>query len=397
MKIATSHSTDSNPAEAVNRACDQLQERLGEAPSLIFAHWSVPYDGHQVSDLLATRFPESKVHGGTSCLGSMTEEGFISHEGAGIGLMGICDRQGDYGVAGSELSAHPRQAAAAAVNLAIENAERFGELPTMIRVTSAPGQEEEIIRGIEGVVGTDVPIIGGSAGDNTIEGHWQQLGNRKLLTDGVVVSVLYPSVETSFAFHSGYSPTGTRGLVTRADGRVLHEIDGRPAAQVYNEWTGGAIADALPGGGNVLGSTTLHPIGRVVGEIGGVPYFMLSHPDTVQPDGALTLFSNVAEGDELVLMTGTVDTLISRAGRVAQSALKSGGFTADDISGALVTYCAGCMLTVKDQMNQVVTSINEALCDAPFLGAFTFGEQGCFVGGENRHGNLMISVALFGK
>jgi hypothetical protein len=33
----------------------------------------------------------------------------------------------------------------------------------------------------------------------------------------------------------------------------------------------------------------------------------------------------------------------------------------------------------------------------PFLGAFTFGEQGCFVGGENRHGNLMIATLVFGS
>jgi len=28
---------------------------------------------------------------------------------------------------------------------------------------------------------------------------------------------------------------------------------------------------------------------------------------------------------------------------------------------------------------------------------FTLGEQGCFPGGENRHGNLMICATLFGR
>jgi hypothetical protein len=30
------------------------------------------------------------------------------------------------------------------------------------------------------------------------------------------------------------------------------------------------------------------------------------------------------------------------------------------------------------------------------MGMFSFGEQGCLFGGENRHGNLMISAIIFG-
>jgi len=44
----------------------------------------------------------------------------------------------------------------------------------------------------------------------------------------------------------------------------------------------------------------------------------------------------------------------------------------------------------------VVDGLREALSGLPFLGSFTFGEQGCFVRGTNRHGNLGISVVLLG-
>jgi hypothetical protein len=55
------------------------------------------------------------------------------------------------------------------------------------------------------------------------------------------------------------------------------------------------------------------------------------------------------------------------------------------------------MLTVQGRLDEVVDGLRVALPDVPFLGVHTYGEQGCFVGGENRHGNLMISVLLFGK
>jgi len=62
-----------------------------------------------------------------------------------------------------------------------------------------------------------------------------------------------------------------------------------------------------------------------------------------------------------------------------------------------VIFCAGCMLTVRERMDQVVLGLRDNLADVPFLGCFTFGEQGCFIGGENRHGNLMISVTVFAR
>ena len=67
----------------------------------------------------------------------------------------------------------------------------------------------------------------------------------------------------------------------------------------------------------------------------------------------------------------------------------------EDAAGALVIYCAGCMLAVQDRMDDVVAEARDALGGKPFLGAFTFGEQGCFVGGENRNGNLMIATLVF--
>ena len=216
-------------------------------------------------------------------------------------------------------------------------------------------------------------------------------------SDAVTVTAMFPSSDVLWGFHSGYEPTDKRGTVSKAEGRTLLEIDGRPAAQVYNEWSGGKYSDVVSSGGNVLARTTLHPLAREVGKVGGVPYYQLSHPDAVTEQGALSLFTDIAEGDDIVFMEGTEDSLVSRAGRVAAAALDTYDANVDDIAGALVVYCAGCMLTVQARMDEVVAGLREALPGVPFLGLFTFGEQGCFVGGENRHGNLMISVLLFRK
>jgi hypothetical protein len=55
------------------------------------------------------------------------------------------------------------------------------------------------------------------------------------------------------------------------------------------------------------------------------------------------------------------------------------------------------MLAVREDMDQVAAAIDSAIGQAPFLGIFTFGEQGCFIGNNNTHGNLMISVVVFSR
>ena len=397
MKIATSYSHLPTTEAAIAEACARLRAKLADrSPELLGVHWSSSYQGSTIKSLLQREFPHSQIHGASSCRGVMTEAGVALEEGRGLGLLALCDSGGAYGVYGGELGDNPREEAGGVVLKAICEAGRPGEVPDMVRISTSPGQEDEVLAGIEDLLGPMVPVIGGSAADNLVAGDWELLSCQGHWQRGLVVSVYYPSTPISFAFHNGYSPTEHHGRVTKGSGRVVREIDHQPAAEVYNRWTRGLIAKALPRGGRILQETTLSPLGRPVDRIGKTFYYNLHHPEQVTADGGLCLFSPVNEGDELFLMRGTTETLISRAGRVAQSALKAGRFTPENISGALVVYCAGCMLTLQQRIDEVADSLNGALGGKPFLGSFTFGEQGCFIGGANRHANLMISVIIFG-
>lgn len=395
MKTASAGNTLAATNAAVEEACAALREQLAGPPDIIFAHWSTGHSGADVARLLQEYFPDCRLHGASSCQGVMTEAGLHSAAGRGLALLGLRDPRGAYGVSGRPVGDNPRQNAGQAVLAAIADAGRPGEIPELVRIATTPGHEDQVVAGIEDVLGSKVPIIGGTAGDNEVDGQWEIIAGREAFAAGLTLAVLYPSTPVHHSFHNGYSPTSRQGVVTKAEGRTILEIDQRPAAQVYNEWTGGLIASALPVGGPVLSATTLHPLGREVGRIGGVPYYNLAHPERVTAGGGLTTFADIGVGEKLILMGGTIESLISRAGRVARSALKSGRLPEEAIAGALVTYCAGCMLTVSPRMAEVVASFNQVLGGRPFLGSFTFGEQGCFIGGENRHGNLMISVIIF--
>ncbi|NOY83757.1 MAG: hypothetical protein GXO96_02830 [Nitrospirae bacterium] len=394
MKTATAWATETS-FDAIQNAYQRLLKELGAEPSTLVVSFSVSYDATLVLKAIRELSPNVPVQGASSCLGAMTQDGFHSNKGSGLSFFGILDPEGSYGVSASMITDDAKQAAKDALEQALVAANCAGEVPAMIWLTAAPGFEERLMEGIAEVVGDGVPIAGGSSADNTVTGEWKQFSGDTVYDNAVVVGAMFPSTEIMFAFHSGYEPTDNKGKVTKIAGRTLSEIDHRPAAEVYNEWTSGLISKEIATGGNILAATSLHPLGRVAGHIGKIPYFQLTHPNAVLKKGALNLFTDMAIDDEIVLMQGSVDSLVSRAARVASSAKEMNPLKSSDVAGALIIYCAGCMLTVKDKIDEVVHGLKEELPDTPFMGSFTFGEQGCFVGGENRHGNLMISVLLF--
>ena len=189
-------------------------------------------------------------------------------------------------------------------------------------IIGSPGGEESVLRGIQSAVGENVPLMGGSTADNAVEGKWFQFAGAKVTSNGVAVVSLKTSCAYSTSFNSGYNPTAHSGTVTACDGdRIVTEIDGQVASEVYDQWTGGAISGVLQGGagGNVLALTTLFPLGRRVegNEAGRTnKMYELLHPDAVTKDGGLSLFANVKEGDQITLMAGTKESLIDNLAHI---------------------------------------------------------------------------------
>jgi hypothetical protein len=415
MRVATSAVSAVATVQSVDAALDELVRRLGGAPDLVLGYHTVE-GGAAIFETLLGRLPAGRFAGCSSCRGVMTEEGLFGFAGGGFALWGVRDPDGAYGTGFAAIdppdgadrdvaAATARDAARRAYAAAVDSAGRRGELPELVWVLAVPGVEEAVLRGLDDVTGGQVPIAGGSAADNTIEGGWTCFAGSEIGRSGVAVVALFPTTALASSFQSGYEPAGPSGTVTRCEGRLVLEIDGRPAARVYDEWTRGLLAAALTGGeSNVLSLTTMAPLGREIGRINvdqqSIPYYSLLHPERVTETHALTLFAEVTPGERLYLMQGSIDSLVSRAGRVADAArslLGDGqrGRPNAGLAGGLVIYCAGCMLAVGDELPGVAKELATALGGSPFIGAFTFGEQGCLLGGENRHGNLMISVAVF--
>ncbi len=392
--IATAHSLESEPEIAARQAADGLRARLGRAPDFVVAFATEHLARPGFAAALSEALPGAAVFGGTSCRGVLTEQGFHTGPDGAAALLGICDEEGDYGVGAASLDGDPAAAAAAALSAALEQAGRPFESPSLIMVIQPPGEEEAILEGLTRIAGPHCPVLGGSSADEALAGNWRQFAGGAVLQDHVVVAALFHSVETGRAFQSGYVPTEMTGCVTECEGRTIGRIDGRPAAEVFAEWSGGAVRADAPG--VILPEATWTPLGRRVEERSAYDEFILSHPSEITADGALRVFSDIAVGDRLVAMAGDRDSLVGRGARVASDAMEIAGLAPDSAAGALMIFCGGCMMAVQDRVPEVGGQLSGALGGKPFLCAFTFGEQGALVSRQNRHGNLMVAAAVFG-
>ena len=394
LAIATAVSLNPDTRSALSEIAQGLGIDRAGTPDFVALHHGSARPVTATRPAAIEVFGAAALHGASSCLGVMTECGPAFGNGDGIGALAIWDAEGSYGTAMSDLGTDPAAAAARTLRKALTRAGRPGEAPDLVWLTATPGHEEEILQGIKGVIGGSALIVGGSAADNEVAGGWSIFSSEGIAGAGVVISVLFPSAPLGCSFESGYVPTALHGTVTAADDRRLLRIDGRPAAEVYAEWTGGRIQPPVTGSRSILSDATLSPLGREQAEVAGIPVYCLVHPAIVHADGSMELFARVEPGDELWFMQGSSENLVQRAGGIAANCRVQLGDT--PVSGALLVYCGGCMLAIRERMNEVAKSLADNLGDAPFLGVFSFGEQGEMPEGDAVHGNLMISCVTFG-
>ena len=361
------------------------------SPSWMLAYATVDVPLEQTLASIAQAQPGVPIFGCTSCLGVFTPVGF----NRGMHVLGAASDDGinavpvirAIGAAGARAEA--RSAAREMMSV-------LDEAPSCILMHATPGFEERLLEGIDDAFkGSPPPVYGGSAADDAMQGDWRVFCGTTIISEGFLLVGFSSGRRVFGSFVSGYVPTHTRGVVTCASNRVVYTIDHEPAAEVYNRWTFGSIQEQL-GGGVVLHTTALRPLGRIVDKVGAMPRYLLSHPHQVLPDGALWFFCELKLGDELVMMLGSDSALLERSHQVVSRAL-AGGSPDDRLAGGILVYCAGCVSVLGDKAPEAAVAFRGQLRDAPFIGASTFGEQGCFTGRNpaNRHGNLMCDAVIF--
>jgi hypothetical protein len=142
---------------------------------------------------------------------------------------------------------------------------------------------QQVVESLRQTLGAEVPLLGGTAGDAFKLTGTHQFCGREVCSDSVPVLLFSGPLVYSVAVASGWKPMGEPGLVTRSEGSLVHEIDGRPAIDFYRQHLG---AQAIPGPENPL---------AVLDELGAVAC-LRANAGQVRESGAINYLGDVREG-----------------------------------------------------------------------------------------------------
>ena len=353
-----------------------------------FLYTSVDCDVCKVLEGAKAQLGTAPIIGCTSSAGIIVPDGFISSENGFTGILALGDPDMEVGVAGSERGKDPRETGR---KVAMEAMAKVGrtDAPAYFYMVASPAEEEFYIKGIEDIIGR-VPVFGGSAADNTVEGKWSIYTNDKIFSDGVAVAFFYTDKEMKNVYTGEYHETTNSGVITKIKGnRTLVEIDGVPAIEKYASWTGKKMEDLE--GNNLLVSTITEPLG-VKDRLGDL--VAIRHPMFGNKDGSMNIGANLAVNTAVIQMEATVDELISSTRKTLKELNQEMN---GEIGAYLLVHCGGRRLGIGDRIDEVTKLLKKQSKGVPFIAIFTFGEYGVKDHGANTTGGLMLSFTAFGK
>lgn len=204
---------------------------------------------------------------------------------------------------------------------------------------------------------SDIIFVGGYASDDFSMRGIRQYLNGETYRDSAVMSVFKPRGRFSLLKTQSAKPLGMTVMVTRADpaDRVILELDGEPAANVYARSIGLDVEDLADD------LFLIYPLGLMAE---GEPFIRAGR--RILDNGGLQLFCSVMEGQRLSLMR-TEDIVLATGNALAEKRRELGEIR------ALVDFdCAHRALTLQsDRMEDNYAKLFDGIESAGF---FTFGE-----------------------
>ena len=278
---------------------------------------------------------------------------------------------------------------------AVENA-KTTRAPAYFYMIASPKEEEEYLMGIQDVIGR-VPVFGGSAADDTVEGNWKIICNEKVISDGVAVAFFYTDNEILTSFTGAYKETENIGLITDVkDKRTLVTIDGVSALKKYAHWIN--VSPNSLKNQNLLVASITKPLG-IKDPLGNLtvirhPMFGNDQGTKTTSDDTITLGNNIVKGTAIIQLEATVDDLINSTGITLKTLRKKMFVTP---AAYILFHCGGRKLGIGNRIDEVHKQLLKESQGVPFITAFTFGEYGYHEHSSNICGGLMLSFTSFGK
>lgn len=245
----------------------------------------------------------------------------------------------------------------------------------------------ELVKGLVEVLPEGVSVTGGLSadGDRFTETYvfWDDLPAQNQVA---AVGLYGKQLKVGFGSFGGWDSFGPERLITKSQGNILYEFDGRSALALYKQYLG-EHAKELPASGLLFPIQIRMPDA----EEGLVRTILVVN----EADQSLTFAGDIPVGAYARLMKANFDRLIDGAVDAAKSGHRMTGGTPTDL--AILISCVGRKLILKQRVEEEVEGVRDVLGQQTTLtGFYSYGEISPIseVGNCELHNQTMTITTL---
>ncbi len=223
----------------------------------------------------------------------------------------------------------------------------------------------DLARGLRENLPESVAVTGGLAGDGANFKHTLVCADAAPAEGTIAALGFYGDrLKVGYGSLGGWDSFGAERLITRSNGNVLYELDGRSALALYKEYLGEHAA-GLPA------TALLFPLALRSGE--GEYSLVRTVLSVNEDDQSMTFAGDMPEGSYARLMKANFDRLIDGAAGAAHAGYETLGSVNPEL--ALLISCVGRKLVLKQRIEEEVESVRNVLGpDTALAGFYSYGE-----------------------
>jgi hypothetical protein len=230
----------------------------------------------------------------------------------------------------------------------------------------------QLVHGATSVLPPAVTVTGGFAGDgDRLRNTYVWCDDEPEQSAAVAVGFYGEQLSVTTGVTGPWGPFGPDRLVTKSQGNVLYELDGRPALNVYKTYLG-EYAAALPASG-LLFPLLIHASGSdrcVLRALIGVD----------ESQNSITFAGDVTEGSYARLMRGTIERLLGDTFEAATAVKEALGKRSPALS--ILVSCNGRRHVLKQRIEEELEAVDEVFgAHTALTGFYSYGEIGPMYGG----------------
>ena len=393
-KAGVGMSRHHNPNVAGREAAEQALTEAGitTKPDFVFMFASVGYDQHSLLRAVRQTTAEAPLIG---CSAEGTINGDSTDESNFSVLVTVISSEELHWRNGLEtgLEADPH-----AVGQRVAQELQPDLSPDSVGLFVFPvltGNFDNFFAGLEGDLLSEkfLPLWGGGAGNNLVD--WRertyQYCDDEIVSDGVSYALLSGKARAGWAISHSLIPIGSERKVTRCQGHIIYEIDGKPAVEVLREYLPDhALTDEGDGGRSAI---SLALCSKAPSYMKDEEYVSLGAPTVNLTDGSIAVQAEVQEGMSIWLSSRDKEKVAIGFDRMAGQIKQQLGGEKPKLLFQFECATRGKIMFREQEKLQLHKRFSQSLgANVPWAGFYALGEIGPV--GEHNGIHLYTSVAL---